>query len=199
MLLIDADEFYKEKEIRRVAEAAMDRNASCVIYPHLHFWHDFWHIGYAKHWHKTQLRFSRFERGWRYNVHYTLSDKHGKHVQWDKIHRPSRWYTQNTINLAYPASDLGPNILPFDCLIYHYGYARDREYVADKLMFYKRRDKKAKASDADLRKFVKKSSWFDPRWFKGKNCDPGTVRKFKGKHPAGIRAHPRYGEILIRD
>jgi len=199
MLLIDADEFYKEEEVRPVIEAAQKRDAYCVIFPHLHFWHDFWHYGYSVAWTKTQLRLSQFKKGWHYKEHYTICDEKGKYVQWKGDNKAKRWFTRNVESPAYARESLGDNVLSMDCWIYHYGHARDRKYVEDKLVFYNKRDKKNKATDAEIRKSIRKGSWFDSRWFEGINCDPKTVKKFKGTHPEGIQAHPRYKEVLIND
>ena len=201
ILLIDADEFYKEEEISRAVEVMQTQNLNCVIYPHRHFWHDFWHYGWSVLWCKTQLRLSRFKKGWRYNAHYTISDENGRSIQWDDKHRDKRMFTSNCINLAYKKEDLCGGILDFEVWIYHYGHARDPNYVADKAAFYLKRDKKDKAPMAEIkRKLVDgKQGWFDPKWRQGVNCDPATVLKYAGTHPPGIEAHPRFKEIVIKD
>jgi len=200
ILLIDADEFYREEEITKVVETAQIQDLDCIVFPHRHFWHDFHHYAYSVGWCKTQLRFSKFKKGWKYNVHYTLSDDKGRNLQWDGAYRNTRAYASNCVNLAYKKEDLAGGILPLKCWIYHCGYARDRQYMVDKLAFYRKRDKKDNASDDKIKAEVEKnSSWFDPRWFQGLNCDPATVFKYGGPWPSAIEAHPRFQELIIKD
>lgn len=183
LLVVDADECYKKDELIRLKELTRTGDWICIMYPHIHFWHSFDYYVYSNAWQGTQLRFSQFEKGFKYKVHYTLGDKRKKYIQWDKFYNRHRLFTRNHICERYPKKALQKKgiIVPDVISIYHYAHLKSEENMRAKVDYYtRRRGQKTNPKKA--------SGWFDSRWKDKKTFENNPeVIKFSGEHPQAIK------------
>ena len=168
IIINDADEFYRPKDIRRLRRAIELNPYACEFVPNfLHFYRDFWHVAVpGPEWQPQHQRVFKYERGMTYNSHPIVTDTHG-HCTYFSPH-----YQQRRVMLN-------------DFWIYHYGYARSGmdQIMKDKQAYY---EKELASHGAANEKFDQKvKDWID-------GTEP--VLYFDRSHPGVLRIHPMYRE-----
>lgn len=168
LLMIDADEVYKEHDLIRIKNAMelAEPFETSICVQHIHFWRNFNTVLRGGMWSgPTANILYRINRFWPrafYRSHNSLADETGRSM------------------------DLGDNRLFTRTEVYHYGHAMGIEAEYLRMLYMARRgDYKGIKTEEDCRRFTRETV---TNWFTGQGHGQRVVEEpFYGIHPPSIQ------------
>lgn len=159
ILIVDADEVYKQEDLDNLVQAMKENPKTGVfLYPFYHFWKKKDLIAKGGQWESQMFRCFRFAN---------------KKLKWARHELPVVDEDNKFINQIEGVKELD------NVHVYHYGYMKDKKDVQAKLEYYKKRDGHI------LRVTDTWTNWKEGEPTQPTHGG-GTVEKFKGKHPEEI-------------
>lgn len=159
VLVVDADEVWKQEDLDRLVQAMKDNPRAGVLkFPFYHFWKEKNQIAKGSQWDSLMFRCFKFEDKtlyWREHHMPVVNDK-GQYI--DKI--------------------AGVKVCD-DVHVYHYGAMKKESRILEKLKYYAQRDKNLKVTNT----WSKWRPGQPTQWTHG----GGTVIQFTGEHPEEMK------------
>jgi len=201
-LVVDADEFYRQKDLIKLHELSQELKPIAILYPQIPFYYDIFH--YSINMYDNHLRFFRYNPDLFYEVHSDINDSQRRLIREDPIYRSSRYMTANHLNKKYTREGIKSKYKLLDVKLnwFHLGHARDPLRMLIKLSYYAHRTNKYSKNKKSLfqcyQQVFEKENWFDKRIFCGKNPDPLTIKEYKGDYPEILKNSYLFNRRVIK-
>lgn len=120
VLVVDADEVYKQEDLDNLVQAMRDNPMTGVfLYPFYHFWKNKNMVAVGGQWESQMFRCFRYT---------------DKSLRWKTHHAPVVNSDNKFINIIEGQMNLE------NVHVYHYGYCKEEQNIKDKLEYYRLRD-----------------------------------------------------------
>lgn len=160
VLVVDADEVYRQEDLDNLVQAMKDNpNTGVFLYPFYHFWKNKNLVAQGGQWDSQMFRCFRYA---------------DKTLHWNRHEAPVVNAEGKFLNVVEGKVELD------NVHVYHYGYCKDKANVLAKLEYYKKRD----GHILDV-----KDTWSDWKEGDPTQPTHGggTAVKFKGIHPPEVK------------
>lgn len=176
IFIVDADEFYKEKDLITLRQMVQYADDSCrmIVFPHINFYHFGSYVN--KLYMERLFRYKRNEMG------YWGKDEEGQNIYDKKLGK--LWG-----DIDFKNGNQKEFLFPKDVCCYHYSKLKSKSYLVSREEYYESRENKT-LSKAELKNKV-------DEWFNGSIVEPKKLIAWNYcNHPDIIKSHWLYQKYL---